>query len=399
MKRTKIFGKALSIGLFVLVLLIADCTNGSTNNDSPVVIKTAAELGAIRNNLDGNYVLGADIDLSPYTSFTPIGTFVPLSEAPEDQETPKLELAFTGVFDGNGHKISNVTIFAPAQAGVGLFGCVAGEKGLVKNLVVENATVTGNMLVSGVIGYGASVNTVEGITLQGNNSITGTVMVGGIVGGGFCNIKNSSAAAVITLTGVGDVGSAGILAGGMEDSSFIACTVTGGSITAPAGSNGIGGLAGCAQEAVDVKDCAVSNITITVGADCFMIGGLLGFVGAYSPDAPTSIDNCRVTSVTITAPFSAERIGGIVGSGFYSSVYAAMAAMPGYEFLGAPGAFTVTNSSTSGSITGGCIDLVGKIAGYIYDNSTVAGTCTSTMTGAANNVGGDKNSADLSTLK
>jgi hypothetical protein len=33
--------------------------------------------------------------------------------------------------------------------------------------------------------------------------------------------------------------------------------------------------------------------------------------------------------------------------------------------LAAPNAFTVTNSSTSGSITGDCTDLVGKIAGYM----------------------------------
>ncbi|MDR2394473.1 MAG: hypothetical protein LBD93_10025 [Treponema sp.] len=254
-------------------------------------------------------------------------------------------------------------------------------------------------MVIGVIGYGASTNAVENIILQGANSITGTVMVGGIVGGGFCDIKNSSAAADITLPEGDEVGMAGILAGGMEDGSIIACTVTGGSISAPAGSIGIGGLAACAQLSAEVKNCAVSNVTITVGENCFMIGGLLGFAGTYAPDPPTSIDSCTVSNVTISTPTNAERIGGIIGSGFYSSMYAAMASMPGYEFLGAPGAFTVTNSTSSGSITGNCTDLVGKIAGYIYDNSTVAGTCTSTMTGATNNVGGDKNSFALSTLK
>jgi hypothetical protein len=77
--------------------------------------------------------------------------------------------------------------------------------------------------------------------------------------------------------------------------------------------------------------------------------------------------------------------------------------MPGYEQLGAPNAFTVANSLTSGSITGGCTDLVGTIAGYIYNNSTVAASCASTMTvnGQTNGaqVGGNKTSADLDTLK
>jgi hypothetical protein len=151
-------------------------------------------------------------------------------------------------------------------------------------------------------------------------------------------------------------------------------------------------LAACGQEAPEIKDCTVSNVTITVGENCFMIGGLIGHVGkGYDANDPTIIDNCTVTNVTISAPSSAERIGGITGSGFYYSIYS--------DYRPNPNAFIIRNSTSSGSITGGCTDLVGKIAGYIYDNSTVANTCTSTMTGATSNVGGDKNSAALSTLK
>jgi hypothetical protein len=376
--------------MITAIFTLTGCDNGNGGDDGIIKISTAEQFNAIRNQLDGHYVLEADINLSSYTNFASIGRFEPVSD--QDSEDPKLELAFTGVFDGNGHKISNVTISAPTQAGVGLFGCVAGEDGVVKNLVVENVTVTGYMLVGGVIGYGASTTAVEDITLRGANTITGTVMAGGIVGGGFCEIKNCRAIANVTLQGEG-ASNAGVLAGGMEDGSIIDCTVTGGSITAPAGSNGIGGLASCALGVPEVKDCTVQNVTITVGENCFMIGGLLGHAGTYSPDAPTAINNCKVTNVTINAPTNAERIGGIVGSGFYYSVYAS------YPKRGTPNAFTVSNSTSSGSITGGCTDLVGKIAGYIYDNSTVENSCTSNMTGATNNVGGDENSAALGTLK
>jgi hypothetical protein len=374
---------------------LAGCGHGP-GDDGIIRISTAEQFNAIRNQLDGHYVLEADIDLASYANFVPIGEFVPLSEAPEDEETPKLELTFIGVFDGNGHKISNVTISAPTQEGVGLFGCVAGDNGVVKNLVVENVTVNGFNLVAGVIGYQASTNAVENITLQGTNSITCTTkMAGGIVGAGNSDIIDCSAIADISLTGDGSQAQfGGILAGGIAYGSFIDCIVTGGSITAVAGSHSIGGLAACASLAAEIKNCTVSNVTITVGENCFMIGGLLGYTGTYAPDTPTSINNCAVTNVTINAHSSAERIGGIVGSGFYASMYATMS-----EFFSTPSAFTVANSTSSGSITGGCDDLVGKIAGYIYDNSTVDGTCTSTMTGASNNVGGDKTSAALSTLK
>jgi hypothetical protein len=170
---------------------------------------------------------------------------------------------------------------------------------------------------------------------------------------------------------------------------LISCSVTGGSISFGDGSSGIGGLAGCAFLAPEVKDCTVSNVIITVGENCIMIGGLVGYAG-HDNSNPTIINHCTV-DVAISTPATAERIGGIVGSGFYAAMYA--------EYRPEPSAFIVRNSSSSGSITGDCTDLVGKIAGYTYDNSTVEATCTSTMTGASNNVGGDKNSADLNTLK
>ncbi|MDR2394472.1 MAG: hypothetical protein LBD93_10020 [Treponema sp.] len=124
--------------LLVFGLVLTGCPTDSPEDDEPVQITTAAQLDAVRNNLSGRYILAADIDLSSYENFSPIGIFEPVSDAPEHEETPKLELAFTGVFDGKGHKIANVTISAPNQGGVGLFGCVAGENGVVKNLVVEN---------------------------------------------------------------------------------------------------------------------------------------------------------------------------------------------------------------------------------------------------------------------
>jgi hypothetical protein len=213
-------------------------------------------------------------------------------------------------------------------------------------------------------------------------------MIGGIVGGGFGDIKNCRANAAITVA-EGVEGAAGILAGGMEDGSFISCSATG-SVSSENGNMGIGGLAGCDLNAPEIKDCTV-DVTITVGENCVMIGGLIGFSGNTNEN-PTIISGCMAEAV-ISAPASAERIGGIVGSGFYVPAYA--------SYYPEPTAFIVINSSSSGSITG-CTNLVGTIAGYIYDNSTVEDTCTSTMTinGLAGVlVGGDIDSAPLTTLK
>jgi hypothetical protein len=365
--------------MIAAIFTVAGCATNGGDSDL-ISISTAEQFNAIRNQLDGHYVLEADIDLTSYHSFTPIGRFEPKSDAPEDEENPKLELTFTGSFDGKNHKISNINI--EGTGGVGLFGCVA-ENGVVKNLVVENVTVQGTLLVGGVIGYGHTTTAIENVKLQGTNSITGNKMVGGIVGGGFCDIKNCSAEASVVMNSDNSMG-VGILAGGMANSSIISCSAKGTVSVTGNGSSGIGGLAACGhnstENATEITDCH-ADVTISVGENCSMIGGLVGYAGNDEEGCLTVISGCTAKAV-ITAPASAERIGGIVGSGFYMDMYKV--------YFPVPGSFIVRNSSTSGSISGG--KLKGTIAGYIYNNSTVENTCISTITidgtASANQVGG-----------
>jgi hypothetical protein len=181
----------------------------------------------------------------------------------------------------------------------------------------------------------------------------------------------------------------------MEGSSIINCEAKGMvTVTGAHAANGIGGLAGCGISSPEIKNCTADVTIIISGEDCVMIGGLVGHVGMYPPQTPTMISNCTVKAV-ITAPASAERIGGIVGSGFYMDVYKE------YPMRNKPPSFKVQNCSTSGSITS-TGSLIGTIAGYIYDNSTVESSSTSTMTingSAGTLVGGDKTTVDLDGLK
>jgi hypothetical protein len=335
---------------------------GSGTAEDPWRIATAEQFDEVRNHLDGQFVLTGDIDLASFENWTPMGAFVPVSDAPEDEETPVLELAFTGTFDGGGHTISNITIDAPERAGVGLFGCVAGT-GSISNLTVENADVLGMMVVGGVVGYGKG-SIVENVRLIGDNNIKGAFLVGGIVGGGFCDIIGCEARANITLLG-DNAQAGGVLAGGMETSDIIDCIATGSVTAEGTGCVGIGGLAACAFDSKNVLRCR-SDVTITVGERNILIGGLLGYSGGDS--SATLISDCTAEAV-INAPDSTERIGGIVGGGFFVQEYR--------EYRPAPGAIRVTNCQTSGEINGGVI--AGAVLGYAYDNSSVTG-CTSTMT-------------------
>ncbi|MDR1020315.1 MAG: hypothetical protein LBL73_06115 [Synergistaceae bacterium] len=374
--------KKRSLTLWVLLLLMAfvfmsggcggssdDDTSkfagGSGTSADPWQISTAAQLGEVRNHLDGHFALTSDIDLASFENWTPMGAFVPISDAQEDEETPVMEQTFSGVFDGGGHTISNITINAPEGVAVGLFGCVAGT-GSVSNLTVTNANVQGQMLVAGVIGYGRG-SSVENVKLIGNNSIKGAFLVGGIVGGGFCDIIGCEAQANVTLSGDNAQGG-GVLAGGMETSDIADCSATGTVTALGTGNIGIGGLVACAMESERVLRCKF-DVTITVGENNVLIGGLLGYAGIAdgAGNSATLISDCSGNAV-INAPATAERIGGIVGGGFFVQEYR--------QYRPEPGAIRVTNCQTGGEINGGSI--AGSVLGYAYNNSSAEG-CTSDM--------------------
>ena len=77
---------------------------GQTDYSDYTFVQTAEDFKAIRNNLDGKYVLLNNIDLGG-AEWTPFGT----------EQSP-----FTGVLDGNGYNINNVNINGNNY--VGLFG-------------------------------------------------------------------------------------------------------------------------------------------------------------------------------------------------------------------------------------------------------------------------------------
>ena len=88
----------------------------------------------------------ADIDLTGLT-FTqaPIAPDTDSSDYWDFQGTQ-----FTGIFDGNSHIISNLTI-ASTQDYIGLFGYL-GQQAQIRNLGVENVNITGRNYVGGLVG-------------------------------------------------------------------------------------------------------------------------------------------------------------------------------------------------------------------------------------------------------
>jgi len=119
-------------------ILNPDAFSGGVGTESdPYQITSGADLQLINSSfvfMDKHFILMADLDLSG-VEMSPIGS---------DTQS------FEGVFDGNGHVISNLAINLPGSNCVGLFGYLTGE---VKNLGLADVSIAGNWNVGGLIGY------------------------------------------------------------------------------------------------------------------------------------------------------------------------------------------------------------------------------------------------------
>jgi filamentous hemagglutinin family protein len=237
------------------------------------VIQDLNQLQAVSTGLAGRYVLGNDIDASAsiewlgveldpqgrpiiaYNGFRPIG----VAGAP-----------FTGVFDGLGHTISNLTIHWPNTDYIGLFG-VTGNGSAIRNLGLLGGSVTGQNYVGGLVGDNAGTITntyaagmVNGLTsderdyvggLVGFNEASGTITntyatgtvrgnnyVGGLVGSNLGAITNAYATGAVN--GI-LYNSGGNYVGGLVGSNEAGGTITNTYATgAISGNNNVGGLVG-----------------------------------------------------------------------------------------------------------------------------------------------------------
>lgn len=271
------------ICLFGLPAYGALYSGGGTEAD-PYIISTAAEMNDIGNNPNdfGSYfLLTADIDLGGYTgtSFNIIGT---------PPNSP-----FTGIFDGNGHTISNFSYTATEQNYTGLFRYVDEPNAEIKNLgLIDpnvdagkgiavgslvglfvqgtiwgcysiNCSVAGEERVSGLAGWNLW-GTVHDCYAIG--AAEGNYDVGGLIGSNNGNILNSYAKVVVS--GRGGCCSGGFVGFNNDDGYISKCYATGSVIGI---SNAVGGFVGSNYG-------SIFNSYATGNADGNMVVG--GFIGS-----------------------------------------------------------------------------------------------------------------------
>ena len=348
LKKWSLIALAVLLALALLMSASAETTfeGGSGTAEDPWQIATAEQLNRVREDLTAHYILTADIDLSDYENWEPIGAFQSLSDAPEDAEVPHPDYAFTGSFDGGGHTISNLTVEGAAPMGAGLFGCASGtEQGeaYIGSFTLENVNVSGFYLVGGAVGLQFMGCKVSDIALVGKNKLTGMQGIGGIVGTGFDLISGCSATADITAMG-DDGACAGLIAGGTTMSSIENCRAIGGSITAEGNAVwGFGAVCGAPWGAPQIRDCTASDTVIRItGEGNRLVGGLIGFAGTYDPENPAQIVGCKVENVTLEVSDSTDSVGGLVGAG--------KEMMAGSDVMSS---FAISDCAVSGTISGG----------------------------------------------
>jgi hypothetical protein len=129
---------------------------GTGEPNEPHEIATLVQLCLIGSDPDllkRHYVLIADIDLDPNL---PDGqVFEHALIAPDiDGASDFQGNAFTGVFDGDGHAVMNLTVRGHGY--LGLFGSI-GRGGCVRNLRVESAVLDGSSCIGALVGSNGGV--------------------------------------------------------------------------------------------------------------------------------------------------------------------------------------------------------------------------------------------------
>ena len=233
---------------------------------------------------------------------------------------------FSGVFDGNGFTISNLSVNKENDSYVGLFGYTV--KGEVKNLNINNATVKGYLGVAVVSGSPFTAKFTN-IKVTGDVKVEGMAYVGGVVGRnsyadltditvdvneGSYVYANSVSGGVAYRTYVGGV--VGFLGEGAHTLKNISSNidVIGSTID-------VGGIAGIAHYDNTFINCSSSGNVTLQNADtleeALEIGGIAG-VWHNQDGHKVVFENCSYTGVLsskyVTGEVTTFENNGLVGA-------------------------------------------------------------------------------------
>ena len=312
-----------------------------------VDIETVDDLLALAKATDAetlgkNYRLKADLDLKD-TPFNGIGS---------------AGQPFTGMFDGQGHTISHVTVNAPEGENAGFFNVIKGAT--IRDLKLVDVEITGKTNVGGLVGNAQVqldsddlsknvANLIGGCSVSG--TVTGTKNVGGLVG---LNEGKTDPQTLFSIASAVDKCAASVTVNGKEMTGGLVGK-NGGTITKSSsggtvkGDTTTGGLVG--DSSGDIYD---SHTSCTVAGSSHT-GGFVGF-------SDGAVKNCY-------------SIGGVSGTD-YTGGFAGVISRA--ENVVSAGQVTIVGTPTQGYNGGFAGKLYGRVAGL--DNQitvkNASGNCT-----------------------
>jgi hypothetical protein len=229
---------------------------------------------------------------------------------------------FKGVFDGNGHTISNFSYKSSNGLYIGLFRQISGQNAQIKDLglIAPDIDAGAGSHVGSLVGQ-VSSGTITNCYVEGGN-VLGEELVGGLVGLNHGNLNDCYS--TCSVTGKDDVG--GLV--GLNNSTTITNCFTGGEVL---GRENVGGLAGSNSGTIK-NSSATGSVTVEkrsiVTRENRNIGGLIGrnsgpliscsaagdvsgdvYVGGLVGNNSDSIINCYATGDVSGTTY----VGGLVG--------------------------------------------------------------------------------------
>ncbi|WP_418555074.1 filamentous hemagglutinin N-terminal domain-containing protein [Phascolarctobacterium faecium] len=347
---------------------VTDLTGGGKSINDAMLVHDVYELQAINNNAEekrndknfvykyvhGNYMLANDIDASATSTWNSGKGFESIGQLTQmTMGTPKgFQGGFTGVLDGAGYTVKDLSINRSDEVYVGLFG------GLTETAAVMNLNLTGNILGKNNVGgiaarnFGMIRNVVNKANVSGESLVGGitgmncgrleSVTNGGAVTGTSSNVggiagkngdSSSQTGSIINAQNIGSINGNGIV-GGIVGDNFVNSIIANASNSGEVTSTGqyTGGISGTNRGSLTNID----NFGKVTGTN--QVGGISG---ANHNNAVSSQNAGTIDKANNTGAISGKMsVGGIVGANYSN----------------------ISNSSNSGDVIG-TLQKIGGIVG------------------------------------
>lgn len=242
-----------------------------------IEIRDWYDLDAIRDNLDGFYLLMNDLDSTTPGYEELAGPAANGGKGWQPIGDKLLARGFSGVFDGQGHQISDLYIDRPDERPVGLF---ARHWGVARDTGVMNASVTGAGTAGGLAGFNAGT--------ASHCYFTGNVTSPGVAGGLVASNQGNVIACYSTGSVIGNSNVGGLVGVQWMRGVVTACY----SSSNVAGVRSVGGLVGMVQFSTVTDSYSIG----WVAGEEEHIGGLVGYlyqaVDDFFQDPETSVNHC-----------------------------------------------------------------------------------------------------------